>query len=691
MVVEKTKTNFLLPFDEVHGDVYGLPSIQDLSYKYNIDKWPEELKYFIDNNAIDMITVATYKDWDAYNKDRALQFVKIWNLLFDKYIGPITLDYVDHAMDLEVSTPDFNMFEEFADKKDLKNTGDVNDLVDEICNYILKHENMNYDSIAAKAEDTEAVKRHYTIPLQQLLDEFTFIPEPKSIDELENYAPNADNTAFVWVVDTPGQQKLKFEDADEAELPSSIIDKFSGYIIDELSELNKLEYAKTCSIDELAKFIKWEDVFFHLAKDQANTNPNFYSWRAKAAHNIDNHMTDAEDQYFWDLNDARHLTLAKQVAKEVQSRLKDITESIKETNIQIDKDVLAIISESEPTDVDKAILKELKSYEQILIEEIQDNVPFLAEIAENNGYKAYGGRDYGNTALVINVKGRPNLDLDALGLKYDDDYDRVNAAINTFASQLEDEFSDFTIRGRMGGYWGLANLENNLAISEDGFMALKDEVKKLLTDPTLRYKEGFDEASTFDEFASVAEDCIIADSTMIANKLLEDSSYITIDPDFLVRMQELVDAINAEEKAMQSKEYWNVEESKQVDKDVLAVLSEDESNSIVLRDIKNSKCYKAITPLPAYYADDSDRPANDPTGYITFKAGTEFVVISLDFGIRIAIYDEDKGRNIDYKVPEYEVDNILVEQIDNIDYSKYANKKSDSDRWIDAYYAGHRW
>ena len=111
-------------------------------------------------------------------------------------------------------------------------------------------------------------------------------------------------------------------DTTEKELRESIINKFTGYMLDLIKAVDKEQACRDATVDQLALNVKWEDVFFHLMRNQADTNPNFATFRHAAAHNPANVMTDEEDKYFWDLNDARHMTLAKQVAKEVQKRLK---------------------------------------------------------------------------------------------------------------------------------------------------------------------------------------------------------------------------------------------------------------------------------------------------------------------------------------------------------------------------------
>lgn len=337
------------------------------------------------------------------------------------------------------------------------------------------------------------------------------------------------------------------------------------------------------------------------------------------------------------------------------------------------------IDEAISTDTLDSLIKDaLKDSTDYLLSETYGDFAYINELAESVGYKTYGGSEYKSTALVMNVKGMPDLDLDALGLAYDVDAgDKIQLAINDFAEQLEEEFEDFTIRGRMGGYWGLANFEKNITISKDGYISLIDAVKVLLNDPTLKYKESFDEANddnNIEEIKDIISECIYYDSNELVNNLNSDPNYIEVKPEYLAKMNELRDLIKAQEKAMQDPTYWAESKHK---------------NELTLKEVKNGKCYKTLTGLPCYYADDSDRPANDPIGYITFKVGTEFVVISQDSGLRISIYDQDKGRNIDYKVPNYEIDKVKVQQIDTIDYSKYS--KSDRDRWTDAYYLGHTW
>ena len=88
------------------------------------------------------------------------------------------------------------------------------------------------------------------------------------------------------------------------------------------------------SAEKCEKFVYSENVFFHqlaIAADYGDNleqNPNFQGCRKVAVGNPELTMTLEEDKYFWDLNDARHWTLAKQVAKRLMSSNESVNEDI---------------------------------------------------------------------------------------------------------------------------------------------------------------------------------------------------------------------------------------------------------------------------------------------------------------------------------------------------------------------------
>lgn len=321
--------DFIIEFEEKYDDIYGLPKFSDLDISYDTINWPIEIKDFIKANITDILTI---KDWKEYNTTRAKLFTKYWQELLTKYVGPITINYVNYDFNINatINERDFEKIKEFANKVGINTDKLPETIIGKVMEYLLDQENLTYDDIANQIENNESVKKYYMLPVDNLNMEFEFVPELTNIQDLNKY--NKVDNKYILTIDSPDQLRLNFESLDkdilailnensETEIRKSIIDKFSNFIIDELSELDKIEYVKSCDIDELIKWVKWEDVFFHLAKDQADTNPNFFSFRAKAAHNKDNIMTDEEDNYFWNLNDARHLTLAKQVANNIRTKL----------------------------------------------------------------------------------------------------------------------------------------------------------------------------------------------------------------------------------------------------------------------------------------------------------------------------------------------------------------------------------
>ena len=113
------------------------------------------------------------------------------------------------------------------------------------------------------------------------------------------------------------------EPVDEAAEPhrEAVINKFCNYIRTCLEGVKILDSA---TVEDLTRYVYNENVFFNmLAQNQdpsygnLERNPNFQEprKRAKTLNQKDAIMTPEEREYFWNLNDNRHWTLAKEVAK----------------------------------------------------------------------------------------------------------------------------------------------------------------------------------------------------------------------------------------------------------------------------------------------------------------------------------------------------------------------------------------
>lgn len=229
---------------------------------------------------------------------------------------------------------------------------------------------------------------------------------------------------------------------------------------------------------------------------------------------------------------------------------------------KLDKILEMALSEALPVELDQIILNELKEWTPEILESVADYIyENEADIAEQAGYKCYGGDGFKDNALVLNVKGRPDIDPDKVGRENNEDFwDEIELAIADFADVLKDEFEGFTIRGRMGGYWGLADLDHNIQITEHGYELMKVKTLELLEDPELYYKEAMEEAETEEDVKSVVYDVINYELTSVSNALITGDDTIEIKPEFLARMNELSDLIDKQEKAMQEPEFWNREE-----------------------------------------------------------------------------------------------------------------------------------
>ena len=83
---------------------------------------------------------------------------------------------------------------------------------------------------------------------------------------------------------------------------------------------------------------------------------------------------------------------------------------------------------------------------------------------------------YGDDYILLDVKGRPNLSFGADDLGIDDDtfYYELNYLISDFAEILKEDFPEFVVLGRSGGYWGLEVSHGDLKFTRK--LALKQRM-----------------------------------------------------------------------------------------------------------------------------------------------------------------------------------------------------------------------
>ena len=214
-------------------------------------------------------------------------------------------------------------------------------------------------------------------------------------------------------------------------------------------------------------------------------------------------------------------------------------------------------AEEVSNDINSLIRQELKEYgEEDLLEGIRPiSSSSLEDLAEANGYKVYGGDGFDDNALVIDVKGRPDITNQKVDEFLQSHPDELQWAIDDFADGCRDDISGFTIRGRMGGYWGLSNLDDNITITETGYDSMVNKVNEFLNDPEL-YKSELEETQTEEDLKSLIYDVIQYNTTEIANTLIENDNALDIKPEFLEKMNELKDRIDAQEQAWNDPENW---------------------------------------------------------------------------------------------------------------------------------------
>lgn len=208
------------------------------------------------------------------------------------------------------------------------------------------------------------------------------------------------------------------------------------------------------------------------------------------------------------------------------------------------------LEEAIPETLDEIILKELKEWEDTLLDELSKNdlMDALVPVAEVNDYKIY------DEALVIDVKNRPriDIDLDAMGFTPEE----TQLHIEAFTNSMEETFKDFVVKGRSGGYWGLDNCGEHVEITEHGLELMKLEVLELLNNPELRFKDDLDGEEDTNAIDGIVYDCIYSNINSIAHVLINNEETLEFKPEFLNEMKRLSDYIDEKEKEMNTEKYW---------------------------------------------------------------------------------------------------------------------------------------
>ena len=191
----------------------------------------------------------------------------------------------------------------------------------------------------------------------------------------------------------------------------------------------------------------------------------------------------------------------------------------------------------------------IKEWEPELLDYI-NSMDYIEPLVEANGYKIY------DSAMVLDVKGRPNIKFDVPRDKEQAFATALNDEIQIFANSLEEVDEDFVVLGRSGGYWGLNNLSDNIKMSEKGLDTISHKVFEI--GQTEDYKDAWDNAIESEdrfELEDVAYN-IIQNNLSELSELLKEEDCLEIKPEFLERMKKISDAIDKKEEEWQSKEFW---------------------------------------------------------------------------------------------------------------------------------------
>ena len=172
------------------------------------------------------------------------------------------------------------------------------------------------------------------------------------------------------------------------------------------------------------------------------------------------------------------------------------------------------------------IIDDLKALESDIIDYIHDKESVFEDVAEGTKYTVY------EDALCINVKGRPNINVDIPDDMLETAGDYIDTYISDLADSLHKEDDDFVIYGRMGGYWGYKNFENYITINDKGLKVLKDKVIELMKD------EDNTDFNSYEIVDYYKED--------LADEL--DGRHLSISKDFLKKLEDLSSVIDTNEK-----------------------------------------------------------------------------------------------------------------------------------------------
>ena len=152
--------------------------------------------------------------------------------------------------------------------------------------------------------------------------------------------------------------------------------------------------------------------------------------------------------------------------------------------------------------------------------------------AKSNGYVYYSTMYGHEQAICINVKGRPNINVDIPDDMYEIAQDYIDTYISDLADSLHEEDNDFVIYGRSGGYWGYENFEEHIVISDKGYKVLKDKFIELMKDE--------------DKADWTIYDIVVNHLEELGDLL--DASHLTLSKDFLEKLEDLSSIIDTNEK-----------------------------------------------------------------------------------------------------------------------------------------------
>lgn len=205
--------------------------------------------------------------------------------------------------------------------------------------------------------------------------------------------------------------------------------------------------------------------------------------------------------------------------------------------------------------------------------------------------------EFSDFYALLNVKGRPNItfDIEALGVDEDIFYDELEYWISDFADELKEEFPNFTILGRSGGYWGLKLSYKDLVFTRNLAEKLVEEI--FSDSDYLEWVTSSKDIKTADDFVSSywlnSSSDFWSATNAIVDWIYELGVTNTVDfsDEFKETWNKFKSSIDTAEKEVNNVDFWKrrLEETLEDNNNIVhKLLNEDELDDEINQDLSSS-------------------------------------------------------------------------------------------------------